>query len=197
MAPVGQMSTNNSVAPQTPASSEVPFFSGASLPRVSFCVALGLALLGLSVRMPGWIAFAKDATVAVAKNQAAPQSQGSAAHVALAPQISPIAEHALVATLSPAYAAQSSTVPADSLETQDKTWRHAWKLTRDSSLSKVQFSLISRDDLDNDRMNTESVPLSSLTGFSLSQLDHDGPVKFEYVRDAGRIVCEGSSQGFR
>jgi beta-lactamase regulating signal transducer with metallopeptidase domain len=173
------------------------FSTGASLPRVSFCAVAGLALLGLSVRMPGWIAFAKDATVAVAKNQAAPQSQGSAAHVVLAPQTPPIAAPALVATLSPAYAAQSSAASAGSLASQDKTWRHEWKLTRDSSSSKVQFSLISRDDFGNDRMNTESVPLSSLSGFSLSQLDHDGPVKFEYLRDSGRIVCEGSVAGGR
>ncbi|MGA2538468.1 MAG: M56 family metallopeptidase [Terracidiphilus sp.] len=172
------------------------FSPGASLPRVSFCAVAGLALLGLSVRMPGWIAFAKDATIAVAENQAAPQSHGSAAHVVLAPQTFPIAP-ALVATLSPANAAQSSAASAGTLATQDKTWRHEWKLTRDSSSSKVQFSLISRDDIGNDRMNTESVPLSSLSGFSLSELDHDGPIKFEYVRDSGRIVCEGSVAGGR
>ena len=173
------------------------FSTRASLPRVSFCAVAGLALLGLSVRMPGWIAFAKDTTVAVAQNQAAPQSQGSAAHAVLAPQTSPIAAPALVATLSPAYAAQSSAAPAGSLAAQDKTWRHEWKLTRGSSSSTVQFSLISRDDSGNDRMNAESVPLSSLSGFSLSELDHDGPVKFEYLRDSGRIVCEGSVAGGR
>ena len=172
------------------------FSTRASLPRVSFCAVAGLALLGLSVRMPGWIAFAKDTTVAVTKNQAAPQSQGSA-HEVRAPQTSPIAAPALVATLSPAYAAQSSAAPAGSLAAQDKTWRHEWKLTRGSSSSTVQFSLISRDDSGNDRMNTESVPLSSLSGFSLSELDHDGPVKFEYLRDSGRIVCEGSVAGGR
>ena len=121
------------------------FSKGASLSRVSFCAVVGLALLGLSVRMPGWIVFAKDATVAVAKNQAAPQSQGSAAHVVPASQTFPVAAPTLVATLSPAYAAQSSTAPTGNLATQDKTWRHEWKLTRDSSSSKVQFSLISRD----------------------------------------------------
>ena len=173
------------------------FSTRASLPRVSFCAVAGLALLGLSVRMPGWIAFAKDTTVAVAQNQAAPQSQGSAAHAVLAPQTSPIAAPALVATLSPTYAAQSSAAPAGSLAAQDKTWRHEWKLTRGSSSSTVQFSLISRDDSGNDRMNAESVPLSSLSGFSLSELDHDGPVKFEYLRDSGRIVCEGSVAGGR
>src|ERR1700733_3181204 len=171
--------------------------TGASLPRVSFCAVAGLALLGLSVRMPGWIAFAKDATVADAKSQAAPQSQGSAAHVVPAPRTTPIAARALGPTLAPAYAAQSSAAPAGSFATQDKTWRHEWRLTRDSSSSKVQFSLISRDDFGNDRMNTESVPLSSLSGFFLSQLDHDGPIKFEYVRDSGRIVCEGSVAGGR
>jgi len=169
--------------------------TGASLPRVSFCAVAGLALLGLSARMPGWIAFAKDTTVAVAKNQPAPQSQRSAGHVVLAPQTSPIAAPALVAALSRAYAAQSPAAPAGSPAAQDKTWRNEWRLTRDSSSSKVQFSLISRNDFGNDRMNNESVPLSSLSGFSLSQLDHDGPIKFEYVRDSGRIVCEGSVAG--
>lgn len=173
------------------------FSTGASLPRVSFFVVAGLALLGLSARMPGWIAFAKDATVAVAKNPVAAQSQVSAAGAVVAPARSPAGKPLLVATLSPTFGAQSSAAPEGSVAMQDKTWRHEWKLTRDSSSSKVQFSLISRDDFGNDRMNTEGVPLSSLSGFSLSQLDHDGPIKFEYVRDSGRIVCEGSVSGGR
>jgi len=156
------------------------FSPGASLPRVSFCVADCLALLSFGVRMPGWITFAKDSTVAVAYNQAVLQSQISAARIALS------------ATLSPAHRAQSSATPPAILTDQDKTWRHEWKLTRhDSSPSKVRLSLISRDDDGNNRMNTQDVPLSSLAGFSLSVLDHDGPVKFEYVRDSGRILCEG------
>ena len=79
---------------------------------------------------------------------------------------------------------------------EEKTWRHEWKITRDNSTSsKVQLSLILRGDDGNDRMNTQGVPLSSLTGFSLSMLDHDGPIKFEYVRDSGRILCEGTVTG--
>src|SRR6185312_9860509 len=31
----------------------------------------------------------------------------------------------------------------------------------------------------------------------LSALDHDGPVKFEYVRDSGRVLCEGRATGGR
>ncbi|HLY42345.1 MAG TPA: M56 family metallopeptidase [Terracidiphilus sp.] len=170
------------------------FSRGASLPRVSFCVAAGLALLSLGVRMPGWIAFAKDATVSVASNQSAPQSQTSTARVALAPKSSFGEAPLRVATLSAAFSAQSSATPAD----QDKTWRHEWKITREgSSSSKVQFSLISRNDNGNDRMDNEGVPLSSLKGFSLSMLDQDGPVKFEYVRNAGSILCEGRVAGGR
>jgi hypothetical protein len=167
------------------------FSPGASLPRVSFCVAACLALLGFAVRMPGWIAFAKDSTIAVghnavAYNQAVPQSQIPAARVTLAP------------TLSPARRVQSSSTPPAILTDQNKTWRHAWKLTRhDSSSNKVRLYLISRDDDGNDRMNSQDVPLSSLSGFSLSMLDHDGPVKFEYVRDSGRILCEGQVTGGR
>jgi beta-lactamase regulating signal transducer with metallopeptidase domain len=162
------------------------FSPGASLPRVSFCVAACLALLSFGVRMPGWIGFAKASTVAVAYNQAVPQSQISAARIALA------------ATLSPTRRAQSSATPPAILTDQDKTWRHGWKLTRhESSSSKVRLSLISRDDDGNDRMNTQDVQLSSLAGFSLSVLDHDGPVRFEYVRDSGRILCEGRVTGGR
>ena len=171
------------------------FSPGASLSRVSVCIAAGLALFSLGVRMPGWIAFAKGSTAAVAYNQAASQSQIGAARMGLAPEGSPIAH---VATLSPAYGAQSSAASPATLADQDKTWRHEWKITRhDSSSSNVRLSLISRNDDGNDRMNTEDVPLSSLTGFSLSVLDRDGPVKFEYVRDSGRIVCEGSVAGGR
>ena len=171
-----------------------PFSPCASLPRVSFCIAAGLALLSLGVRLPGWIALAKDVPVAVQNTQAIPQSENSGARVTLAPEAS---RSRLIAAISPAYGAQfSATAPATEAD-QDKTWRHEWKLARDgSSSTKVQLSLISRNDDGNDRMNTEEVPLSSLAGFSLSALDHDGPVKFEYVRASGRIVCEGrAAQG--
>jgi len=162
------------------------FSPSVSLPRVCFCVVACLALLSFGMRVPGWIAFARDSTVAAAYNQAVPQSQISAARIALE------------VTLSPTRGAQSSATPPAILTDQDKTWRHEWKLKRhDSSSSKVRLSLISRDDDGNDRMNTQDVPLSSLAGFSLSMLDHDGPVKFEYVRDSGRILCQGQVTGGR
>ncbi len=162
------------------------FSPGASLSRVSFCVAAGLALLSFGLRMPGWIAFAKSSNAVVGHNQAYAHAQISAAGVAIAPE---------AATVSSAISTTSSATAAMSTD-EDKTWRHEWKITRDgSNSSTVQLSLILRGDDGNDRMNTEGVPLSSLSGFSLSMLDHDGPVKFEYVRDSGRILCEGNVTG--
>ena len=164
------------------------FSAGASLPRVGFCVAAGVALLSLGVRVPGWIAFAQDSTVAAQNHHTVLQPENSTSRVAAAaPQ--------LVAEVSPALAqpgAASAATPGD----DDKTWRHEWKLTREgSSSSQVQLSLMNRGDNGSNWMNTEGVALSSLNGFSLSALDHDGPVKFEYVRKAGRILCEGTVAG--
>jgi beta-lactamase regulating signal transducer with metallopeptidase domain len=167
---------------------------GASRLHVGSCAAACLALLIWGARMPGWVSFAKDSTVPV--NQDAPQSQMPSAHIALAPEASPFAVPAHPARLSPAPGAQSSAPSPAILADQNKTWRHEWKLTRyGSSSGKVQFSIISRDDDGDNRMNTQDVSLSSLAGFSLSALDHDGPVKFEYVRDSGRILCEGQVTG--
>ncbi len=174
------------------------FSPGASLSRVSLCITAGLALLSFGVRTPRWIAFAKDSTVAVAHNQTVPQSPSSTARIGRAPETSPIAEPEQVAMFPPAYGARSSATPQATDADQDKTWRHEWKITRDgSSSSKVHLSLTSRNDDGNDWTNTMGVPLSSLTGFSLSALDHDGPLKFEYVRDSGRILCDGRVEGGR
>jgi beta-lactamase regulating signal transducer with metallopeptidase domain len=171
--------------------------AGASLPRVGFCIAACLALLCFALRMPWWIALANDSSVAVAHTPSTPQSPVSGPPIAPSPESSVIPAAPLVTALSPERPAQSPAVPAASAD-QDRTWRHGWKLTRESSSSsKVQLSLINRDDNGNDRMNTQDVPLSNLPGLSLSMLDHDGPIKFVYVRDAGRILCEGSVSGGR
>ncbi|HEY6445325.1 MAG TPA: M56 family metallopeptidase [Acidobacteriaceae bacterium] len=174
------------------------FSPGASLIRVSVCLVASLALLCFGVRVPGWIAFANDLTVPAATHPAVPHFQSSAADIALASEASPAAAPGHAATALRAYGAQSPATPPAAPTDQDKTWRHEWKLTRhDSSSSKVQFSLISRDDDGNDRTDTQDVPLSSLAGFSLSMLDHDGPVKFDYLRDSGRILCQGNVTGGR
>jgi beta-lactamase regulating signal transducer with metallopeptidase domain len=163
---------------------------GASTSRVALCIAAGFALLSFGVRVPQWIAFAQDSAGPHA--EAVPQSQASPAQSAAAPEGSRMEAPSNGATPSVAYAAQSSATHGE----QDKTWRHGWKLTRDrSSSTKVQISLINRNDDGDNWTNTEGVPLSSLTGFVLSDLDHEGPVKFEYVRNAGRILCEGRVAG--
>lgn len=157
------------------------FSARASLLRVSFCVAACLALLSFAVRMPGWIAFAKGSTGSVAYHPSVPQLQLSSGGIGL------------TTTRAATRGARAAAIPQAMGSDQDKTWRHEWKLTRDdSSSSRVRLSLMIRDDYGNDRMNSEDVPLSSLSGFSLSALDHDGPVKFEYVRASGRIICEGT-----
>ena len=174
------------------------FSPAASLSRVSLCIAAGLALLSFGVRMPGWIALAKDSTVTVGNNQTVPLPPSSAARTAHATETSPNGMSQQVAMLSTGNGALSSAASQATLADQDKTWRHEWTITRrDSSSSKVHLSLTSRNDDGNDRMNTMEVPLSSLTGFSLSALDHDGPLKFEYVRDSGQILCEGRVEGGR
>ncbi len=166
------------------------FSPGASMSRVSICFVAGFAFLSFGVRVPRWIAFAHDSSGAHA--EVAPQSQVSAAQIALGPRASSMGTPASGSTLSATYQAQSSPTLSD----EDKTWRHGWKLTRDGSSSNtVQISLISRNDDGDNWTNTEAVPLASLTGFNLSMLDHDGPVKFEYVRNAGRILCEGRAAG--
>jgi len=122
----------------------------------------------------------------------------SAAHATFHVPTAAPAQPAPANAATPAYRAQSAATPPATPANQDTTWRHEWKLTRrDSSSSTVQLSLTSREDDGNDRENTQDVPLSSLAGFSLSRLDQDGPVKFEYVRDSGRIVCEGRVAGGR
>jgi beta-lactamase regulating signal transducer with metallopeptidase domain len=166
------------------------FSPSTSLPRVSVCVVAGFALLSLGVRMPRWIAFAQDSTVAHA--EAVAHAQISPARLAIAPRASLMGATASGATPFATNSAQSSATLSD----EDKTWRHGWKLTRNGSSSNtVRLSLISRNDNGSNWMNNEDVPLSSLNGFTLSMLDHDGPVKFEYLRKTGRIVCEGQAAG--
>lgn len=167
-----------------------PVSPSTSVSRVAICAAAGFVLLSFGVRAPRWIAIAQESNGSHA--EAVTQSQISPARSAPAPQALPTEAPASGATLSEANGSQVSATLSD----EDKTWRHGWKLTRDgSSSTRVELSLISRSDDGNNWSNTEGVPLSSLTGFTLSMFDHNGPVKFEYVRNAGRILCEGRVAG--
>jgi len=69
-------------------------------------------------------------------------------------------------------------------------WDAQWRITPSLSVNKVHFTVraLSRH---GESSNSRDVPLNSFRGFSLSMLASPGPAKFEYVGDAGRLVCEG------
>jgi hypothetical protein len=69
--------------------------------------------------------------------------------------------------------------------------RHAgWQLRPSLSLNQVHFVVRHSNGFDN-WINSREVPLENFRGFSLSMLATPGPAKFEYVADAGRLLCEG------
>jgi hypothetical protein len=65
-----------------------------------------------------------------------------------------------------------------------------WELRPSLSLNKVHLVVRGSNGFDN-WVNSRDVPLDSFRGFSLSMLATPGPAKFEYVADAGRLLCEG------
>ncbi len=69
--------------------------------------------------------------------------------------------------------------------------RHVgWELRPSLSLDQVHL-MIHRSNGFSNWTNSRDVPLDSFRGFSLSMLATAGPAKFEYVSDAGRLLCEG------
>jgi beta-lactamase regulating signal transducer with metallopeptidase domain len=173
------------------------FAPGVSPARVSLCVAASLALLTFGLRMPSWIALASDPPADQINVEASAMVPASESSRIVVPPESSLPSQPTSKEPSSPLALRSAAVSSAISPPQDHdvVWRHEWKITRsDSSPSKVNLALVIRSD-DGDRMNTQHVPLSSLRGFSLSLLDRDGPVKFEYVRSAGTILCEGVVSG--
>jgi hypothetical protein len=69
--------------------------------------------------------------------------------------------------------------------------RHAgWQLRPSLSLDQVHFVVRHSNGFDN-WTSGRDVPVDRFRGFSLSMLASPGPAKFEYVADAGRLICEG------
>jgi len=69
--------------------------------------------------------------------------------------------------------------------------RHAgWELRPSLSLNQVHL-VIRRSNGFSNWTNSREVPLDRFRGFSLSMLASASPAKFEYVADAGRLICEG------
>jgi hypothetical protein len=69
-------------------------------------------------------------------------------------------------------------------------WDAGWRITPSLSVNKVHFTVRSTN-IHGRWRNSRDVPLENFRGFSLSMLASPGTAKFEYVADAGRLICEG------
>lgn len=65
-----------------------------------------------------------------------------------------------------------------------------WQLRPSFSPNQVHF-VLRHSNGDDNWVSGRDVPLDNFRGFSLSMLASSGPAKFEYVADAGRLICEG------
>lgn len=66
-----------------------------------------------------------------------------------------------------------------------------WRITPALSTSKVFFTIRRTNGFDN-WTSRNIVDVDKFRGFSLAMLATPGPAKFEYVADAGRLICEGT-----
>jgi len=73
-------------------------------------------------------------------------------------------------------------------------WRQEWRMKRSGVTDNVHFT-IKRHRAGSQWTHSTDVPLNQFRGFSISQLERGGAAKFEYVQDAGTLVCEGNFSG--
>jgi hypothetical protein len=69
-------------------------------------------------------------------------------------------------------------------------WGAQWRITPSLSVNKIHFTVRALN-RHGEWSNSRDVPLDNFRGFSLAMLASPGPAKFEYVADAGRLICEG------
>jgi hypothetical protein len=69
-------------------------------------------------------------------------------------------------------------------------WNAEWQIRPALSVDKVRFTVRNTNGLGR-WSTTRDVPIDRFRGFSLSMLGGGGPAKFEYVGDAGRLLCQG------
>jgi hypothetical protein len=65
-----------------------------------------------------------------------------------------------------------------------------WQLRPSFTVDRVHFTIRHSSGLGHWETSRD-VPLDNFRGFSLAMLAAGGPAKFEYVGDAGRLMCEG------
>ncbi|HET8546924.1 MAG TPA: hypothetical protein VFL57_02930 [Bryobacteraceae bacterium] len=73
-------------------------------------------------------------------------------------------------------------------------WEQRWNMKRSRSADRVHFS-IERWRPGSRWMNSTDVPVSRFRNFSTDMLDRSGEARFEFVHDAGRVVCTGTFAG--
>lgn len=175
------------------------FVARTSFARLALCTAAGLGVLVAGAQVPGWIALAQDsAAPVIVVRPARPDSAGVSTASTTAAPGTPLSEPAarVAATAFPASDVRQSDPQSGRMSLEE--WTAEWTLesNHSSSSNPLRLSFGFRRDGSNWTERSD-VPLSSLRDFSLDMLERDGPVKFEYVREAGELLCEGTVRGGR
>ena len=170
------------------------FVARTSFARLTLCTAAGLGVVAAGAEVPGWITLAQDSAAPVIVVR--PSRPDSAA-------VSTASTTAAVDTRRSEPAARAGATALRQSDPQSgrmslEEWTAEWTLERShsSSSNPLRLSFGFRRD-GSDWTERTDVPLSSLRDFSLDMLERDGPVKFEYVREAGELLCEGTVRGGR
>src|SRR6185369_9324009 len=95
----------------------------------------------------------------------------------------------LIALFGTAVIAAALIVPAGHTPQQDD-WQQTWKLYRSMEAGSVHFG-IERVRPNHHNSSSHDVPLSRFQGLTAESLARGGNAHFEYVHDAGKLVCEG------
>src|SRR5690242_11789813 len=68
--------------------------------------------------------------------------------------------------------------------------RQEWKLKTSDAPGMVHFT-VERWRPGNHWSNSTDVRFANFRGLSRSTIENGGPARFEYVHDAGRLICQG------
>lgn len=77
-----------------------------------------------------------------------------------------------------------------------QNWDQEWRMKKSTDAGKVHFT-VERSRPGSRSSHSSEAPIESFRGLSLQALTKGGPAKFEFVRDAGRLACEGHFTGGR
>jgi beta-lactamase regulating signal transducer with metallopeptidase domain len=175
------------------------FAARTSFACLALCTAAGLGVLAAGAQVPGWITLLQDsAAPAIVVSPSRPDSAAVSTASTIAALRTPLSEPAAraVGTTFATRDVRESDPQSGRMSPED--WTAEWTLesSHSSSSNPLQLSFgFHRDGTD--WTERTGVPLSSLRDFSLNMLERDGPLQFEYVREAGELLCEGTVRGGR